>query len=99
MWLHIPEKGLYENAVAISNRKALSSLHGKVSINDIVTLIDSHGKSKSGIVIFQKYEINLVDIAVIILIDKGIPSLEPSIRIDSFSQFFKPKRMLLQRTP
>lgn len=53
------------NAVAITATKALTALHGKCSVGDIVTLVGVSGQSRSATVIYSQFVENEVDIAVV----------------------------------
>lgn len=55
------------SAVAISNRRAVASLHGTIKLNTKCELITRRGIRLSGKVEFEKFEANVVDIAVIVL--------------------------------
>mmetsp|Transcript_30605 Transcript_30605/g.41913 ORF Transcript_30605/g.41913 Transcript_30605/m.41913 type:complete len:274 (+) Transcript_30605:121-942(+) len=55
------------SAVAISRRRALTALHGKVPLNSPVQITTRNGVHLSGIVEFERFEENMVDIAVILL--------------------------------
>jgi hypothetical protein len=55
------------SAVAVSKRRALTALHGKIPLNWPVQLTTRSGDHFSGIVEFERFEENMVDIAVILL--------------------------------
>ncbi len=54
-------------AVAVSKRRALTALHGKIPLNWPVQVTTRNGVHFSGIVEFERFEENMVDIAVILL--------------------------------
>lgn len=55
------------SAVAISKRRALTSLHGKIPLNTRVKITTRNGVHLAGKVEFERFEKNMVDIAVILL--------------------------------
>lgn len=55
------------SAVAISTKRALTALHGKIPLNSPVQVTTRNGVHFSGIVEFERFEENMVDIAVILL--------------------------------
>jgi hypothetical protein len=55
------------SAVAISKKRALTALHGKIPLNSPVQVTTRNGAHFSGIVEFERFEKNMVDIAVILL--------------------------------
>jgi len=55
------------SAVAISKRRALTSLHGKIPLNTRVKITTRNGVHLTGKVEFERFEKNMVDIAVILL--------------------------------
>ena len=55
------------SAVAISNRRALTALHGMIPLNLPVQVTTRNGVQLSGILEFERFEENMVDIAVILL--------------------------------
>ena len=78
LFLHI---GKYNgNAIAVTKRKALTALHGHGKVNDVVTLVNSHGTELKGKVCFCRYELNKVDMAVIVL-DGGVPDFTVHVPI------------------
>ena len=55
------------SAVAVSKKRALTALHGKIPLNSPVQVTTRNGVHFSGIVEFERFEKNMVDIAVILL--------------------------------
>jgi hypothetical protein len=55
------------SGVAISERRALTSLHGCIPLGHPVTMMTRNGKKLYGRIEFEKFESNMVDIAVILL--------------------------------
>lgn len=55
------------SAVAISLRRAVTALHGKIPLNSPVQITTRSGVHLSGIVEFERFEKDMVDIAVILL--------------------------------
>ena len=53
------------NAVAVTETKALTALHGKCSVGDEVTLVDSSGRKRRATVIYSQFAELQVDIAVV----------------------------------
>jgi hypothetical protein len=53
------------NGVALSNKKAVTAVHGGYHVGQVVQVIDIHGHTKNGIISFMKYEASKVDIAVV----------------------------------
>lgn len=71
--LHIQVTGRKElsgSAVAISNRRAVTAVHGIIEVNKEVQVVTRRGIQLSGRIEFQRFESNIVDIAVIVL-DEG----------------------------
>jgi len=66
-WLHCgASKG---NAIAVTERKCLSALHGKISEGTAVQLVDIHGNILCGKVIKSVFEVKRYDLALIELDD------------------------------
>ena len=57
------------SGVAISRKRALTALHGKVPLGHPITVTTRNGTQLNGHVEYEKFEENLVDIAVILLDD------------------------------
>lgn len=65
------------NAVAVSETKALTSLHGYATLLQEVQLFDFRGIRRCGRIIFVQFEENEVDIALIELIDGSFEFYKP----------------------
>ena len=59
------------SAVAISDRRALTALHGMIGLGSPVRIRTRNGTFLSGVVEFERFDENMVDIAVILL-DVGL---------------------------
>lgn len=74
------------SAIAVSNTRALASLHGKIPLNTPVKLTTRRGIPLTGKEEFEKYEQSMVDIAVILLdltsnFDCTIPWTDQPVRL------------------
>lgn len=65
--IKVKRKTFSASGVAISNKRALTSLHGMVPLNTPVTITTRNGTKIQGRVEFERFERNMVDIAVIII--------------------------------
>lgn len=75
------------NGVAVSEKKAVTAVHGVFQVGQVVQMIDIHGRAKNGIISFMKYETSKVDIAVVELtgsdiFDHFIPFHSQPVKID-----------------
>lgn len=61
----IDENLFSASGVAISSKRALTALHGKIPLHTPVDVTTRNGKKMSGKVEFERFEENLVDVAVI----------------------------------
>jgi hypothetical protein len=78
------------NAVAIPECLALTAFHGLLNVNDIVTVRTAKGVSLSTKFVFVRFQINVVDIAVVKLVLKD----------EKFNCFVPPcKRLVLLEQP
>ena len=73
------------SGVAISSKRALTALHGKIPVGTRVDIRTRNGTKLFGVVEFERFEPNLVDIAVILLDSPSsfehfmVPCLQPVV--------------------
>lgn len=65
--IKVKRKTFSASGVAISDKRALIALHGIIPINSPVTVTTRNGTKISGRVEFERFERNMVDVAVIVL--------------------------------
>jgi hypothetical protein len=65
--IKVQKKTFSLSGVAISNKRALTALHGRVPVNTPVTITTRNGTKIIGRVEFERFEKNMVDVAVIVL--------------------------------
>lgn len=67
--IHIKINLETRNGVAISEKKAVTAVHGKYSVGQVMDIVNIHGHSKHGTINFVLYEASKHDIAVVELTD------------------------------
>lgn len=65
--IKVKRKTFSASGVAISEKRALTALHGMVPLNTLVTITTRNGTKISGRVEFERFERDMVDVAVIVL--------------------------------
>jgi hypothetical protein len=78
---------LLGNAVAITKTRALTALHGRIPVGTKVTVITRHGKTFKSTLVFEKFQKDCVDIAVLQLspgdvFDAHIPISDKCVHVE-----------------